>query len=172
MRRVRVFLVRLFLCVFFFLSFTHSSSHVLHDFELSSSSFKSKFCLVRPFSFFQERVVRTSKKGCKKKKKGGGGERKRGNQRTLFFEPTLSRCVAHIDRRRSTFSKKRYQKKKRKEGIKGEEAKDRPDRTISPSRRWVKLHHYTRRDVCFHVKPKRDERQRVFFVFEKREQRE
>ena len=68
--------------------------------------------------------------------------------------------------------KKGAKKKGRKEGIKGEEAKDRPDRTISPSRRWVKLHHYTRRDVCFHVKPKRDERQRVFFVFEKREQRE
>ena len=73
--------MRLFLCVFFFLSFTHSSSHVLHDFELSSSSFKSKFCLVRPFS---QEHVRTSKKGCKKKKKEEE-ERKRVNQRTLFF---------------------------------------------------------------------------------------
>ena len=102
----------LFVCLLFFVFHTFSSSHVLHDFELSSSSFKSKFCLVRPFSFFQEHFVRTSKKGCKKKKKEEEEERKRGNQRTLFFEPTLSRCVAHIDRRRSTFSKKRYQKKK------------------------------------------------------------
>ena len=86
MRRVRVFLVRLFLCVFFFLSFTHSSSHVLHDFELSSSSFKSKFCFVRPFSFQEH--VRTSnveKRLQKKKKKKEEEERKRVNQRTLFF---------------------------------------------------------------------------------------
>ena len=98
--------MRLFLCVFFFLSFTHSSSHVLHDFELSSSSsFKSKFCLVRPFSFHQEHV-RTSnvekrlqkkkkkkikkkkknkKKKKKKKKKKEVEERKRVNQRTLLF---------------------------------------------------------------------------------------
>ena len=84
--------MRLFLCVFFFLSFTHSSSHVLHDFELSSSSsFKSKFCLVRPFSFHQEHVrtsnveKRLQKKKKKKKKKKEEEERKRVNQRTLFF---------------------------------------------------------------------------------------
>ena len=79
--------MRLFLCVFFFLSFTHSSSHVLHDFELSSS-FKSKFCLVRPFS---QEHVRTSnvekrlQKKKKKKKKKEVEERKRVNQRTLLF---------------------------------------------------------------------------------------
>ena len=103
MRRVRVFLVRLFLCVFFFLSFTHSSSHVLHDFELSSSSsFKSKFCLVRPFSFFPEHVLRTSnveKRLQKKKKKKEEEERKRVNQRTLLFPnqvlKVLLLCVAH-----------------------------------------------------------------------------
>ena len=87
--------MRLFLCVFFFLSFTHSSSHVLHDFELSSSSFKSKFCLVRPFSFFQEHFVRTSKKGCKKKKRGGGGEKK-GQPKDAFFRTNFeSLCGTH-----------------------------------------------------------------------------
>ena len=102
MRRVRVFLVRLFLCVFFFLSFTHSSSHVLHDFELSSSSFKSKFCLVRPFSFQEH--VRTSnvekrlQKKKKKKKKRGGGEKKGQPKDAFFSEPSLKvllLCVAH-----------------------------------------------------------------------------
>ena len=96
--------MRLFLCVFFFLSFTHSSSHVLHDFELSSSSsFKSKFCLVRPFSFHQEHV-RTSnvekrlQKKKKKKKKGGGGEKKGQPKDASFSEPSLKvllLCVAH-----------------------------------------------------------------------------
>ena len=99
--------MRLFLCVFFFLSFTHSSSHVLHDFELSSSSsFKSKFCLVRPFSFHQEHV-RTSnvekrlqkKKKKKKKRGGGGGGEKKGQPKDAFFsEPSLKvllLCVAH-----------------------------------------------------------------------------
>jgi hypothetical protein len=95
--------VRLFLCVFFFLSFTHSSSHVLHDFELSSSSsFKSKFCLVRPFSFHQEHVrtsnveKRLQKK--KKKKKRGGGEKKGQPKDASFSEPSLKvllLCVAH-----------------------------------------------------------------------------
>ena len=96
--------MRLFLCVFFFLSFTHSSSHVLHDFELSSSSsFKSKFCLVRPFSFHQEHV-RTSnvekrlQKKKKKKKKRGGGEKKGQPKDASFSEPSLKvllLCVAH-----------------------------------------------------------------------------
>ena len=95
--------MRLFLCVFFFLSFTHSSSHVLHDFELSSSSsFKSKFCLVRPFSFHQEHVrtsnveKRLQKK--KKKKKRGGGEKKGQPKDASFSEPSLKvllLCVAH-----------------------------------------------------------------------------
>ncbi len=76
--------MRLFFCVFFFLSFTHSSSHV-HDFELSSS-FKSKFCLVPPFS---QEHVRTSKKGCKKKKKRGGGGEKKGQPKDAFFSNQL-----------------------------------------------------------------------------------
>ena len=97
--------MRLFLCVFFFLSFTHSSSHVLHDFELSSSSsFKSKFCLVRPFSFHQEHVrtsnveKRLQKKKKKKKKKRGGGEKKGQPKDASFSEPSLKvllLCVAH-----------------------------------------------------------------------------
>ena len=86
-----------------FFCLSHSSSHVLHDFELSSSSFKSKFCLVRPFSF-QEHVrtsnveKRLQKKKKKKKKKRGGGEKKGQPKDASFSEPSLKvllLCVAH-----------------------------------------------------------------------------
>ena len=81
--------MRLFLCVFFFLSFTHSSSHVLHDFELSSSSsFKSKFFLSCPSLFFFSRTCfeniecrkKVAKKKKKKKKKEGRKEGIKGEE--------------------------------------------------------------------------------------------
>ena len=125
MRRVRVFLVRLFLCVFFFLSFTHSSSHVLHDFELSSSSFKSKFCLVRPFSFHQEHV-RTSnvekrlQKKKKKKKKKKRWRREKGSTKGRFFFRTKFKSLVVVcgtlERRHGRRLVKKGTKKKRKEG--------------------------------------------------------
>ena len=128
MRRVRVFLVRLFLCVFFFLSFTHSSSHVLHDFELSSSSsFKSKFCLVRPFSFHQEHV-RTSnvekrlQKKKKKKKKKKRWRREKGSTKGRFFFRTKFKSLVVVcgtlERRHGRRLVKKGTKKKRKEGRK------------------------------------------------------
>ena len=127
MRRVRVFLVRLFLCVFFFLSFTHSSSHVLHDFELSSSSsFKSKFCLVRPFSFHQEHVrtsnveKRLQKKKKKKKKKRW--RREKGSTKGRFFFRTKFKSLVVVcgtlERRHGRRLVKKGTKKKRKEGRK------------------------------------------------------
>ena len=123
MRRVRVFLVRLFLCVFFFLSFTHSSSHVLHDFELSSSSFKSKFCLVRPFSFQEH--VRTSNvekrlQKKKKKKKKKRWRREKGSTKGRFFFRTKFKSLVVVcgtlERRHGRRLVKKGTKKKRKEG--------------------------------------------------------
>ena len=175
-------------CVSSFFCLSHI--HLLTFFTILSCrrrrpSNQSFFWSCRPFSFFPEHVLRTSnvekrlqKRERKKKNEKKEERREKGQPKDASFsEPSFKSLVVvcgTLDRRHHgrPLVKKGTKKKGRKEGIKGEEAKDRPDRTISPSRRWVKLHHYTRRDVCFHVKPKRDERQRVFFVFEKREQRE
>ena len=117
MRRVRVFLVRLFFCVFFFLSFTHSSSHV-HDFELSSSSFKSKFCLVRPFSQEHVNIEKRLQKKKKKKKKKRRRREKGVTKGRFFFEPTLKVVVVcgTLERRHGRRLVKKGTKKKRKEG--------------------------------------------------------
>ena len=99
--KVRVFLVRLF-CVSSFLSFTHSSSHVLHDFELSSSSsFKSKFFLSCPSLFFFSRTCFENiecRKRSKKKKKKKRRRREKGSTKDAFSNQVLKvllLCVAH-----------------------------------------------------------------------------
>ena len=129
MRRVRVFLVRLFLCVFFFLSFTHSSSHVLHDFELSSSSsFKSKFFLSCPSLFFFSRTcfenIECRKKVAKKKKKKKKKRwrREKGSTKGRFFFRTKFKSLVVVcgtlERRHGRRLVKKGTKKKRKEGRK------------------------------------------------------
>ena len=163
------FCVSSFFCLFTH-SFSRSSNMSCRRRRPSNQSF---FCLVCPFSFFPENVLRREnerkKKPPQKKKKKEEEERKRVNQRTLLFsEPSFKSLVVVCGTRTRRHGRrlvKKGTKKKRKEGRnKRLEAKDRPDRNISPSRRWVKLHHYTRRDVCFHVKPKRDERQRLLYL--------
>ena len=94
----------LFVCLLFFVLFSHI--HLLTFFTILSCrrrrpSNQSFFCLVRPFSFFPEHVLRTSnvekrlqkKKKKKKKKRGGGGEKKGQPKDASFSEPSFKSLV-------------------------------------------------------------------------------
>ena len=112
--------------------FCLSHIHLLTFFTILSCrrrrpSNQSFFCLVRPFSFFPEHVLRKSnvekrlqKKKEKKKKRGGGGEKKGQPKDASFSEPSFKSLVVvcgTLERRRhGRRLVKKGTKKKRKEG--------------------------------------------------------